>query len=180
MRRRSAGVALTVALLFAADIALASHQPVIDPDDTPGRLDVRRVLIEDLQPQQYEVRTYESWRISRIYDDGFFVIYFDTFGDERFDYYVLVRSMKTRLQSTLWRDRQKGNDRRIAYTRVRHPGPRLLRVNVPIGKMRFGPARIQYRWQVRTLFISGKCYERLCIDRAPNGRGMVEPIVPPQ
>ena len=180
MSGRPVLVALAVALLLPGPSAHASHEPVVDPNDVPGRLDVRSVEVEGIKPVDFAIRTFEGWRISRIYDVGYFLIYFDTFGDRRFDYYMLVRSKKSRMESSLWRDREERRDVLIDYSRVRHPALTVLTVRAPLGKMRFGDARVQYRWQVRTLYISGRCYQKLCIDRAPDGPGVIEPIVPPK
>ena len=178
MKKRILTIVLAASIMATGHIASAAHQDVPDPNDTPARFDISEVNVTGLRFPVYTIRTFSRWRIPDVFDLGFFVIYFDTIGTKRFDYYTLVRSNGMRLTATLWRDRVRRDDVKISNARVRHPTRKIVRVRALIGKMRFGESRVQYRWQVRSLFISGKCRAKLCIDVAPNGPPVAEPIVP--
>ena len=90
LRFLAAGVALAVALPL---LASARHLDVQDPNDTRGLLDVRRVQVVGTDRPRFTVLTFGRWTTADIYDRGFLLVYLDTFGDERFDYYALLRSV---------------------------------------------------------------------------------------
>src|SRR5712691_1955223 len=100
-----------VAALLMVLPAFAHHTDLDDPNDTRGLLDIRRVeLAHRADPPQWTVVTGPSWTIRRIWDQGFVIVYVDTQGGERPEYYALLRSDGTRMGGRLYRDRATGRD----------------------------------------------------------------------
>lgn len=158
--------------------ASATHQVVRDPNDTRGKLDIRRVKIGGQRANRWQITTDRGWSVRGIFDRGYFLVHFDTFGDDDYDYYVLLRSDRRHMQGSLWRDRQRSRDELIGTADVRRPNRRTVKATVPMRKMRFPEAAVNYRWHARTLFIRKGCLKKVCIDRAPNRGAVLEPLVP--
>ena len=171
-------LAVAVVLASTALIASATHQEVRDPNDTRGKLDIRRVEIVGDAANRWVITTDRGWAVRRIFDRGFFLIHFDTFGDDHYDYYVLLRSDRLHMEGTLWRDPKNSRDRQIGTAEVSRPNRRSVKVTVPLRRMRFPDAAVNYRWHARTLFIRKGCLKKVCIDRAPNRGAVVEPMLP--
>lgn len=169
----AAAVGLAVALPL---LAVANHAYVSDADDTRGLLDVRTVRVNDNRPPTWTVVTFPKWSVDRMWDAGYVMVRFDTFGTKRFDYYALVRSNGKRLLGTLVRDRANKPDFDVTSIAAWHPRPRVVKVRVPLKKMYFGDKRVHYRWRVETLFLTPRC-PRTCLDNAPD-RGAVHETVP--
>ena len=113
---------LTVAGVTAAAFAGggATRAQVEDPNDTRGLLDVRRVWFEpEAAPPRWTVVTFSPWTEELTRDRGYVFVYLDTMGDERFDFYALIRSNGRRLSGSLWRDPKKGSDVRISALDVK-------------------------------------------------------------
>jgi hypothetical protein len=110
-------------------------------------------------------------------DRGYVLVYIDSFGDERADYYVVVRAATGRLHALLFRDRPgPRRDRSIGYVNVWRATRRSLAFRVRLTKIYVGSRRRVLRWYVQTVFTSGTC-RRVCFDRVPNS-GMVEDDLP--
>lgn len=172
-------VALLVAVVgavaaLAPFVAGANHLDVEDPNDVDGRLDVKRVETGGTDRPRWKVVTYSTWQVKRIRDKGYFLVYLDTFGDEWFDYYALVRSDGRHLRASLWRDRRVKADKYVSELDEYRKGARSVVVRVPLAKVKLPDTRLFYRWYVQTLFI-GKSCQNVCFDRAPDGEPMVEP-----
>ena len=165
-------VAAAVLAVLVPMLATAEHIAQRDPNDTKGLLDIKRAARAASGPR-WKVVTWREWGVARIWDRGNALVYVDSFGSRRADYYVLVRSDDNKLQASLYRDRSSGKDRPIRAVRVRHPGRKLITVTVPMGKLRRRDSRI-YRWYVVTLFSGTKC-RQVCIDRAPDSGSVTEP-----
>ncbi|MDQ4095206.1 MAG: hypothetical protein M3174_03245 [Actinomycetota bacterium] len=131
-------VALVVASLPALlQPASATHQPFRDAQDTRGKLDLRRVEMKRGLPRRWIIKTHEAYRANRIFDKGYLLVYFDTFGTDRADYYVLLQPTRSKIKGFLWKDRKPGNDdRRLAPTRVRRANKRSITTSAPFRKMR--------------------------------------------
>lgn len=138
-----------------------------DPNDARGKLDVRRVEVVGTGRVRYKVDTYPSWKVADVRDRGFVLIFFDTFGGNRFDYYVLVRSTGKKMNATLWRDRRRKRDFKVTSVAAWRPGPRSVSVRVPTGRMKWPETRAFYRWRVQTLFMGRNC-RRVCFDLVPD------------
>lgn len=151
---------------------------VSDANDTPGKLDVRRVKVVRNSPLRWVIKTYNPWSVRELYDRGYFLVYLDTFGSDRFDYYVLIKSLKTRLKGNVWRDARKGNDFSVARTKVDRVGPYTVSTTVPFRKLRVPKTQVDYRWNVRTIYSKRSCWRAVCLDRAPQFESVVEPLIP--
>lgn len=168
-----------VVLLMAASLstmfARANHQDSKDGNDVQGMLDIRQV--QTFGPNKnpgWKIITFSRMTAKEMRDTGFFMVYLDTFGDSRFDYYALVSSNGSKMQGTLWRDPANKRDRRVSQLSVYRSDKRSVSLRVPLSKMNTGgKKRIVYRWFVKTLFTGDNC-RRVCIDRAPNNDALIE------
>ena len=169
------GVVVALGAMIAAVaipmFATARHAVVRDPNDTRGALDVRRV--EMVSGNRWKVTTWRGWGTRALWDRGHFLIYVDTFGGIRADYYVLVSSNGKEMTAVLYRDRDGGKDRRIRSVRVRHPSRKVVSATVPLRKLARRGSGV-YQWYVLSLFSSNRC-RRVCFDRAPNSGTIIEP-----
>ncbi len=163
-----------VAALVIPLFASARHLDVRDPNDTRGLLDVRRVRVIGEERPRFTVLTFRRWTTADIYDRGFVLVYLDTFGNERFDYYALLRSVGGAMQGTLFRDRSRKRDLRVATLNIFRMSKDGVSVRIPLRSMRFGTTRLHYVWSVQTLMSNGRC-RRVCFDRAPDSGGILEP-----
>ena len=176
--KRGVGLAIaTAALVGLVAPATATHVVVRDRNDVDGRLDLRAVEVHRGPPRRWTFKTHKAFNARRIFDKGYLLVYFDTYGTKRFDYYVLLRPTRHKIKGDLWKDRKQSNDEIIAGTRVGKPGKRKVTTTVPLRKMRQGRARLTYRWHARTIYVGRRC-KRVCIDRAPQARSITEPFVP--
>lgn len=180
MKRRSV-VALVVVALAALAVALpllasARREGLRDTNDVRGPLDVKKVgFISHRSHPKWRVTTFSRWTAASIWDTGYGLVFLDTFGNGRFDYYALVRSDGYALDGTLWRDRKKKSDRRVAKLHVARADHRSFTVTIPLRKLAIPKARLTYRWYVETIASGGPC-PRTCIDRAPDKGAVTEPI----
>lgn len=170
-------LAVCVAATAAVSVPLmagAEHTGVRDPNDAKGPFDVRRVEVRGTRTPRYDVVTFPRWTVDRVWDQSYGFVYFDTFGAETPDYYVLVRSDGYRMRALLYRDKARKNDKIIGKVKAWRPGNRSFAVKVPLRKMTFPPERLVYTWWVQTLHTGPDC-RRVCFDRAPNGVRVTEP-----
>jgi hypothetical protein len=165
-------IATAIATVIAtiAAVALATHAPIGDPDDTRGPLDVRRVrLLHDDGPPEWTVVTFSRWTTRSIWDRGHVFVFLDTIGDSDADYFAHIRSNGRRLLGALWRIPAKhgARDRWLRSLVAWRDSGRRASVRVPLGSMNIGPSRTFFRWWVYTSFVGDRC-RSTCIDRAPN------------
>ena len=177
-----ARIAIVLVVLIGALYPLlagAKHLDPRDPNDTRGPLDVARVRTSGrIRKPIFRVVTFPRWTAKRIWDRGFVLVFVDTFGDDRSDYYVLVRSVGSQLRARLFRDLRRKRDRNIAVIATWRRNRRSVSVRVPFRKLRVGDNRVFYRWNVQTLFIGSRC-RRVCFDLVPDRGAVVEPLVEP-
>ena len=102
MKWIAAGVAALIG--FVALFAYARPN-VDDPNDTGGLLDIRRVDFEGEDQPRFKTITFATWTVDRIHDRGYVLVYFDSRGGERFDFYALARSNGKEIVARLYRDR---------------------------------------------------------------------------
>ncbi len=171
-------VAFVAAAVVVPLVASARHANVVDPNDTRGALDVSLVEVEGNEKPRWKIVTFDRWTAKQVWDKGFALVYFDTFGAERFDYYALVRSVGDGLKGTLYRDRSAKSDYAVAKLEVWRPNRRTVMVKVPLTKLNIGPDRLSYRWYVQTLMTNTNC-RRVCFDRAPDEGAVEEPTAEP-
>lgn len=178
-RRPVARLVLALCVATAAAsiplIASADHTGVVDRNDTKGPFDVRRVKVRGARTPRYDVVTFARWTTARVWDRSYGFVFFDTFGDEAPDYYVLVRSNGRRMKALLYRDRNRKKDRVIGRVKAWRPNKRSFAVKVPLRKMAFPERRLVYYWWVQTLH-TGKSCRRVCFDMAPDRDRIVEPV----
>jgi hypothetical protein len=176
IRKTAAVVVLTVAMSALTPFAArAGHVDPPDGNDTPGKLDVRRVRTGTGWRPYWKIGTFGTWRVRQIWDKGYFLVQLDTFGDSDFDYYALVRSARDRLRASLWRDRARKRDRFLRGLTAWRKTRRSVSVRVPLRSVRFPDSQPFYFWQARTLYQNSKKCRRWCIDAAPNQTPVAEP-----
>jgi len=171
-------LALAAAAVAVPLIASARHVDVVDPADTRGALDISRVKVQGTEKPRWHIVTFDRWTAKQIWDKGFALVYFDAFGDDRFDHYALVRSVGDRMRGTLYRDRVKKRDYTVGRLEVWRPNRRTVVVKVPLEKLRIGSHRLFYRWYSQTLMTNTNC-RRVCFDRAPDQGAIEEPTAEP-
>ena len=176
MRARIVLAAVLLAGL-APLFARAHHGDVVDGNDTRGLLDVRKVETFGVMKPGWRIITFKDWRAQRVWDHGHFLVYLDTFGDERFDYYALVSSFGHGMQGRLWRDRAKKPDRELGQVPVWRKDERSVSVRVPLRRVHFPQRRLFIRWYVQSLWTSSAC-RRVCFDIVPHRNGVIEPVRP--
>jgi hypothetical protein len=155
-------------------VSFASHADVEDNNDTRGPLDVRTVRMSAGNSPRWTFSTFDRWRATEIWDSGFFVVKLDTFGDERFDYFALIRSVGDRLDGSLYRDYRRKDDKRKTGLRVGRPNRRSALVTVPLSRLRFTQRGV-FRWTTTATWTSARCGRATCLDRAPDRGAVDEP-----
>jgi hypothetical protein len=168
------GAALvTAALVTVAVLAVtagAHDTDFRDPNDSRSRLDVRRVgLAHRPGPPTWTVVTFGGWRIAEMWDRGYILVFLDTEFGPVAEYYLLVRSVGSKLNGSLWRARSMGPDSHRGPVPVKRFSRVSATVQVGLSRLDFGENRRFYRWWVQTLYTSPRC-PRTCQDRAPNGQ----------
>jgi hypothetical protein len=168
-------VLLVTTASLSTMFAEATHQDRKDGNDVKGKLDIRSVnTFGQTRNPGWKIITFSRSTARALRDRGFFLIYFDTFDDERFDYYALISSTGSTLKGKLWRDRSNRPDRKIGKLSTWRTNKSSASVRVPLNKMNLGgQARLTYRWFVKTLFTGKRCH-RVCIDRVPNEKSVTE------
>jgi hypothetical protein len=176
---RTKTVLIGVIVVFASLLSPASgnHDIVSDPNDTSGRADIRKIRMVNDRPRKWVFRTWRNWQINDFFERGWFVLYLDTFGGGRFDYFVFVRATRRDLAGAVWRDFKKKDDRKVAGAGTKKIGKAHMRVSVPFRKMRIGGARLKFRWFGRSIWSGPHC-RQLCLDRAPNRKVISELFIP--
>jgi hypothetical protein len=180
VRLLALAAAAFTALSLSPTPAGAHHTDTADPNDTKGRLDIREVRLAHTGRPELTVVTFARWTPAQIWDRGSFFMFLDTQGDERAEYYVLVRSTGKRLEATLWRDRAGAPDvliKAVASDRT----ARSVTVRIPLNALTIGGSRTAYFWWVNSTF-TGKVCRRTCIDRAPNADAIEQELhgTPPE
>ena len=165
-------VALVASIVLPL-VASAHHADVRDRNDTDGRFDIRLVKLNGKHPRTWRIQTWQVWSATRAWDAGFMLVYVDTFGTDRPDYYALVRSYGRGMVAHLYRDHERKRDRRISQTRVTRPNRKAVKVAIPFGQLRRRSSRI-FRWYAQTLWTGSTC-RRVCFDRAPDRGDVTEP-----
>lgn len=172
-----AAVAVVLAAAATAASQTVGRAMFDDPNEVAGLLDVRRVWFDpEAGPPLWTIVTYLEWRTQDVRDRGFVVVRIDTFGDERPDYYALIRSDGRELSASLWRDPRHGADVRVRGLRVVRTNRTNVQVSVAIGALDVGAHRSVYRWSVVSLFTGATC-PGTCADAVPD-EGVVEQLLP--
>ncbi len=170
--KKAALLVLAVAALSPL-VAGARHVDVTDGNDTKGRFDIRRVEMGSGPPYKWRTKMWNRWTLKQAWDAGFVLLYLDTFGGERADYYALIRSTGRKVRAVLYRDRERKDDYPVRRLSASRPSRKGVSVTVPFGDLRRRRSRI-FGWRVQTLWTGNKC-RRVCFDRAPNRVDVTEP-----
>ena len=177
IQRRAVVFAVALLVVLSGGEALAAPD-LLDPNDTKGPLDVRRVYQVGGEHPIWRIATGARWRARAMFDRGYVLVYLDTFGRPRADYYALVWSTGSRMTGMLVRDRAHGHrDRARGRLPVWRRNRRSVTVRVRLEDLFIGKSRTKFRWHVRTTLIKKRCPSSACIERAPN-KGAVENSLP--
>jgi hypothetical protein len=171
-RIRVAVVTAVIVLVgVAAAVAWAEHAEYDDANDTASVLDVHLVKFNRPKGEapSWTVITFASWKVRQMWDRGYVYVELDTEGQQRSDYYALIRSTGSAMVGQLYKVATKsgGTDRAMGHLVVWRKTNNGVSVRIPLKRLRFGPYRKYYRWWVETSFTSARC-PRACIDRVPN------------
>lgn len=175
---KRAAVALAALSLTAALVPVLAgpgDPAIADADDTDGLLDLARARARGTEELSVRLDTYASWRARDIWDDGFLLVLLDTFGDERADYYALVRSKGNGLAASLYRDRKRRRDLFVRGLAVWRPARTSAIVKIPLELLRFGNGRLSYGWYAQSLFTGPRC-RRVCLDFVPDAGAVQRPV----
>lgn len=172
MRRTAliAAILVGVAALFAYAGPNAD-----DPNDTRGVLDIRRVDFGGDDRPRFKTVTFATWTVDRVHDRGYVLVYFDSLGDERFDFYAMVRSNGKKMIGRLYRDRTQKKDVVVSHLDTWRNNKSSVTIRVPLPKLRIGKNRTFYRWYVQSLFTGPSC-KKVCFDTVPNGDPVTQPL----
>jgi hypothetical protein len=151
----------------------AHHTDLTDPDDARGKLDVREVRFDHAGTPRWTVVTFSKWGNLEMWDRGFVEVLLDTRQSQLAEYYLLVRTDRTRIEGSLWRLRRFGPDSYLGAVGVDRLSLRSVSVQVRLRRLRFGEQRDFYRWWVHTVVTSESC-PRTCHDVAPNGAPVLQ------
>ena len=158
-----------------ADVAgsLCEPRDPGDPADTRGPLDVALVdAPSDQSSATWRLSVRRRIRASRVWDEGYALVSFDTEGGEELDVHAVVRWDRRRAIGLLIRDGSRAPSGRL---RVRRAGGRGILVAVPLGSLGLDPARLYYRWAAGTIFTGPGC--RPCFDTVPSTGAYPQPLV---
>jgi hypothetical protein len=157
-------VSLVVILIVAVALAAPSVR-VMDPNDVPGKIDVREIRLRyNPGPATWTIITYQPWIPRQIWDRGHFFVFLDTLGDERPEYYAAIHPLRRGFAAEL---RRFYDDEFIMKLPVSRSARTSISVSVPLFKLKFGSARTSYFWSAMTSFVGPVC-QSTCFDRVPN------------
>lgn len=169
-------VVVVGALLWLAAPAIAHHTDQIDPNDTPGTMDLEAVQFDHDGSPTWRFVTFAAWTVRRIWDHGYLMVQLDTRGDAGIDYVAVVRSIGRGLEANLFRIRRGGREFDIDRLRANKAGSSAAWVSVSFGKLTFGLNRTSYFWSALSAFTGPAC-RKTCFDAVPD-EGMIEEPLP--
>lgn len=172
---RRLSVLATAVVLAALAPAAADTGARNDRNDSPGLLDMKRVIHRHAGDGilVHRFRTFDAWDWS-IFEEGsrvYFSFFVEAGSTEDRTLQVTASS-----DGTPYAEMTDADGGTLGYARVWKPSPRSLQVEFP--KRLLGKKVSEYRWKVRTIFhqtdhpdcgTSGDV-RVLCNDRAPNKR----------
>jgi Ca2+-binding RTX toxin-like protein len=144
-----------------------------DPNDTRGLMDLKKVRSRaGATTPNWEVVS-ARWTKRQVWDKGYWILYADTKGNTKPDYFVLAYSNGNKLRGGLYRQ-MPGGEVRIGAASVDKSGPRELTVRLPLAKVQ--RTRPYFRWSIQTLFTGSKCH-KVCFDHSPGGPGLPQAVL---
>ena len=177
--RRSLIICLALTIGLTGSAAGADERRILDPDDDPGKLDLRWVShghqVIGGGPDQIEhgIGMWDRWR-TRVLRRNTIEIWFNIDPDPRFDRRLTLFENEHRNLVGLM-ETYRGRD--LGYAYVRRPDRRSVSVSLPVELFAKRRPLNGYRWYVVTYFHRsgpGACGEPsdvsvTCVDRVPDG-----------
>ncbi len=168
-----AAAALTSVL---AGLAGADSGRFTDPNDTPGKLDVRAVRqSHDGSRLLHSVHTYKRWRSRALSGDETYVGFYLEGGTKgtRGDRFVWVRWKEGRgLYAEIFRPLTHANGERLGPVRVSRPNRRSVEITLRPSQLSTA-IRNGYRWRVTTSYekttTGGACGQDRTVSSFPTG-----------
>jgi hypothetical protein len=148
---------VSIALLAGALVGSATADTVrfTDPNDTPGRLDVKAVRhAHDGARLLHTVRTYKGWDSNSLAGDENYIGFYLDAGDEssEADRFIWVRHKEGRgLYAEIFRPGVHANGERLGPVRVSRPDRHSVRIAPRLSQLSKG-IRNGYTWRVTTSF----------------------------
>jgi RTX calcium-binding nonapeptide repeat (4 copies) len=146
-----------------------------DPNDASGFLDVKQVRSSAGDPTpNWEIVTWPRWNLKQMWDRGYLIVFADTRGSVKPDYFVLAHSTGNDLRGSLYRETPNGGEVRLGPVFAGKSGPRSLTIRMPFDQV--ARDRPFFRWSVQTLFTGKKCHI-VCFDRTPPAPGLPQAVL---
>lgn len=135
-----------------------------DPNDTRGIVDVRQVASSLGQsPAAWRIETFGRTSKRRLWDEGYFVVSFDSKGDGAFDFHLVVKSTGRRMRALLLRE---GGRNPVGRAGASRPGGRAVIARIAADRLEIPAERAYYRWSVGSIYTGRRC--RPCVDVVPS------------
>jgi hypothetical protein len=174
-KKVAAGTVAIIALISST--AGADTARFTDPDDTPGKLDVKVVRhAHDGRRLLHILRTYARWPSRTLSGDESYIGFYLDAGTKgtRADRFVWVRYKEGRgLYAQIFRPQSHANGDLLGPVRVSRPSRRSVRIALRPSQISNGIAN-GYRWRVTTSFekstTGGPCGEDREVSSFPTGR----------
>jgi hypothetical protein len=169
--------ALVVALVAPGAARAASLHGAVDPNDTPGRLDIRSVTQRHGRtgPVAHTITMYEPWRgrLLGIQRSSAIFLTFDTHGGRAYERFAAVFFARGRLRAAVY----TRAGRFLGWGTVTRLNRRSITVTV---RRRLLGSPKGYRWYALSLLstTTGPCRAG-CVDRAPNRGVLVHDLTAP-
>lgn len=170
---------LVIAILSGALVGpvRADTARFTDPEDTPGKLDVKAVRqAHDGARLVHSVHTYRRWRSTALSGDETYIGFHLDAGTKgtRADRFVWVRQKRRGgLYAEIFRPLTHANGERLGQVRVSRPNRRSVRILVRPSQISKAIAN-GYRWRVTTSFekstTDGPCGDDRQVSSFPTGR----------
>lgn len=152
---------------------LAQFPGHVDPDDTSGRFDLKRIVYFKAHrraPMWVTIRTYPRWRSSDLapFSGNAMRVFLEVDEDPEADYVAAIKFRKHRLVAVI-----RGEGQTCEPIRVRRPGRSALLAFRITGRSPPNPIATDIGIAVKTEFISSLICDPasggvLCVDRAPD------------
>jgi hypothetical protein len=172
------GAGVDTCAVEAGTIVSCQLDSPLDPNDTAGRMDVRRIATSfGATSSTWRLFTHGGWTRTEMWDRGFGVVSLDTAGGASAEYRIVIRV------SSDGRDlvgflRRLSDGRRWSLDAWK-PGWKSMAVRLPMTRVTFGSGRTYFRWWAQTLYIRSGCTKAVCFDftprTAPTG-GLIQPV----
>lgn len=177
MRTKSILIGVSLTALVLSGTASADTARFNDPNDTPGRLDVKAVRhAHDGARLVHSVHTYRRWKSKALSGDESYIGFYLDAGTKRAraDRFVWVRHKTGRgLYAEIFRPGTHANGERLGKVRVSRPNRRSVRISLRESQLSSGILN-GYRWRVTTSYekstTGGACGDDGQISSFPTGR----------